>query len=170
MITRIFGAVTGGRLNLRAAADSSASILASIPNETLLVVTEHDDTWYAVTYGSYTGYVMKQYVTVSQPVANWAYGQVNVAELNVRREPGTSAGRWNNVWPRNRIVLIKDAVQGWYESLYRGQPAYVVKDYINVLDTAVHASIVDRMLFMVTPELGRDDVAYFNGYSGKWCM
>ena len=42
MTTRIFGAVTGGRLNLRAAADSSASILASIPNETPLVVTEHD--------------------------------------------------------------------------------------------------------------------------------
>ena len=35
MITRIFGAVTGGRLNLRAAANSSAAIIASIPNETL---------------------------------------------------------------------------------------------------------------------------------------
>lgn len=43
MITRIFGTVTGGRLNLRAAADSSASILVSIPNETLLVVDEHND-------------------------------------------------------------------------------------------------------------------------------
>lgn len=63
MITRIFGAVTGGLLNLRAAAASSASILASIPNETLLVVTEHNDTWYATTYGSYTGFVMKQYIT-----------------------------------------------------------------------------------------------------------
>ena len=35
MLTRIFGAVTGGRLNLRAAANSSAAIIASIPNETL---------------------------------------------------------------------------------------------------------------------------------------
>lgn len=50
MLTRIFGAVTGGRLNLRAAADSSATILASIPDETLLVVTTHDDTWYRSTY------------------------------------------------------------------------------------------------------------------------
>lgn len=239
MITRLFGAVTGGRLNLRADADSSASILATLPNETLLVVTEHNATWYAANYGShtgfvmkqyitllnlanaselsgevtggslnmrrsassaadrliqipnntaitvidfdadsqwyitdyngYTGYVMKQYITVSHPIANWAYGQVNVAELNVRREPSTSAARWNNAWPCNRIVLIKDTVTGWYESLYRGQPAYVAKKYINVLDTPVHADIVDRMLFMVTPELGRDDVAYFNGYSGEWC-
>lgn len=239
MITRLFGTVTGGRLNLRADADSSASLLASIPNETLLTVTEHNTTWYAANYSShtgfvmkqyitllnltnaselsgevtggslnmrrtassaadrliqipnntaitvidfdadsqwyitdyngYTGYVMKQYITVSNPIACWAYGQVNVAELNVRREPSTSAARWNNAWPRNRIVLIKDTVAGWYESLYRGQPAYVAKEYINVLDTPVHADIVDRMLFMVTPELGRDDVAYFNGYSGEWC-
>ena len=39
MITCIFGTVAGGRLNLRASANSSASILASIPNETLLVIT-----------------------------------------------------------------------------------------------------------------------------------
>ena len=49
MIPRIFGTVTGGRLNLRMAADSSASILASIPNETLLIVTEFNGTWYATT-------------------------------------------------------------------------------------------------------------------------
>ena len=47
MITRIYGTVTGGRLNLRAAAASSASILVSIPNENLLVIIEHNDAWYA---------------------------------------------------------------------------------------------------------------------------
>lgn len=57
----------------------------------------------------------------------------------------------------------------WYESLYRGQAAYVAKEYLNVLDTNVHNSIVDRMLFMAEPELNRDQAAYFNGYSGEWC-
>ena len=42
MLTRIFGAVTGGRLNLRAAANSSAAIIASIPNERgMLLATAH---------------------------------------------------------------------------------------------------------------------------------
>ncbi len=228
MLTRIYGVVTGGRLNLRMAADSSAAILASIPNETLLVVTDHNATWYATTYGEHTGFVMKQFITllnltnaaelsgrvmdgalnlrrtassasdrliqvptdteitvmdydpaslwyitdyngftgyvmkefvsVTVPVTSWAYGQVNTNELNVRRQPSTSADRWNNVWPLNRIVLVKDAIEGWYESLYRGQAAYVASNYINLLPTPVHASIVDRMLFMVTPELGRDNV------------
>lgn len=48
MLTRIFGAVTGGRLNLRAAANSSAAIIASIPNETLLILSEHNDMEYRV--------------------------------------------------------------------------------------------------------------------------
>ena len=39
MIICIFGAITGGRLNLRAATDSSAAIIASIPNETLPMLT-----------------------------------------------------------------------------------------------------------------------------------
>lgn len=240
MITRIFGTVTGGRLNLRAAADFSASILASIPNETLLVVTAHDDTWYATTYGSYTGYVMKQYitlldlanaselagevtggalnmcrtastsadrliqipnntaitvidfdadsqwyitdyngytgyvmkqyVTVSQPVPNWAYGQVTSNALNVRRQPSTSAGRWNNVWPMNRLVLVKPCdVDGWYETLYRGEPAYVMAKFIKLLAEPAPERIVERMLFMVEPEKGRSKSIYFNGYGGKWC-
>lgn len=170
MITRIFGTVTGGRLYLRADANPSASILASIPDGTLLVVTEHNDTWYAVTYGSYTGFVMKQYVTVTQPVPNWAYGQVKSNALNVRRAPSTSARRWNNVWPMNRLVLVKPyTVDGWYETLYRGESAYVMAKFIKLLDESMPESIVDRMLFMVTPELGRDNVIYFNGYSGEWC-
>ena len=239
MLTRIFGAVTGGRLNLRAAANSSAAIIASIPNETLLILSEYNDTWYAACYGAhmgfvkkqyialtewasafemsgtvtggalnlrrtasisadrlvqipdntvitivdfdanspwyitdyagYTGYVMKQYVSVSPSASAWCYGQVNVNELNVRRQPSISAKRWNSVWPIHRIVLIKDAASEWYESLYRGEPAYIAKRYINTLKTPVHSNIVDRMLFMAMPELGRNKAAYFNGYSGEWC-
>mgnify|MGYP002710594067 FL=1 len=120
-------------------------------------------------YNGFTGYVMKQYVIVSQPVPNWAYGQVKSNALNVRRQPSTSANRWNNVWPIHRIVLIKGAASEWYESLYRGEPAYIAKRYINTLKTPVHSNIVDRMLFMAMPELGRNKAAYFNGYSGEWC-
>ena len=48
MLTRIFGAVTGSRLNLRAAANSSASILARIPNETLVWLTVTAPKWYPI--------------------------------------------------------------------------------------------------------------------------
>ena len=86
MIPRIFGTVTGGRLNLRMAADSSASILASIPNETLLIVTEFNGTWYATTYGERTGFVMKQFITLLNLAdATQMFGMVTGGALNLRR-------------------------------------------------------------------------------------
>lgn len=100
----------------------------------------------------------------------WRYGQVKSNDLNVRREPSRKARRWNNVWPMNRLVLVKPCgVAGWYETLYRGEPAYVMAEFIKLLDAPVPASIVERMLFMAEPEKGRNKSIYFNGYGGKWC-
>ena len=100
----------------------------------------------------------------------WRYGQVKSTALNVRREPSRKACRWNNVLPMNRLVLVKPcSVDGWYETLYRGEPAYVMAEYIKLLDELVPESIVGRMMFMVGPEKGRNKSIYFNGYGGKWC-
>ncbi len=101
---------------------------------------------------------------------SWKYGQVKSNALNVRREPNRKARRWNNVWPMNRIVLVKpSSVTGWYETLYRGESAYVMANYIEVLEEPVPASIVERMLFMAEPERNRNKSIYFNGYGGEWC-
>ncbi len=100
----------------------------------------------------------------------WHYGQVNSNALNVRREPSRKARRWNNVWPMNRLVLVKPSgVDDWYETLYRGESAYVMAKFIKLLDVPVSESIVERMLFMAKPEEGRSKSTYFNGYGGKWC-
>ena len=100
----------------------------------------------------------------------WRYGQVKSNALNVRREPSRKARRWNNVWPMNRLVLVKPCnIDGWYETLYRGEPAYVMAEFIKLLDEPVPESIVERMMFMAEPEKGRSKSIYFNGYGGKWC-
>ena len=107
---------------------------------------------------------------MNQTTMTWRYGQVKSNALNVRREPSLKARRWHNVWPMNRLVLVRHcAVEGWYETLYRGEPAYVMADYIKLLDEPVPESIVERMLFMALPENGRRKSIYFNGYGGKWC-
>lgn len=100
----------------------------------------------------------------------WHYGQVKSNALNVRREPSRKARRWNNVWPMNRLILVKPCgIDGWYETLYRGEPAYVMAEFIKLLDEPVPESIVERMMFMAEPEKGRSKSIYFNGYGGKWC-
>ena len=107
---------------------------------------------------------------MTQNENTWRYGQVKSNALNVRRKPSRKARRWNNVWPMNRLVLVKPCgVDGWYETLYRGEPAYVMAEFIKLLDEPVPESIVERMMFMAEPEKGRNKSIYFNGYGGKWC-
>lgn len=55
MTARHLGTVTGGRLNLRAAADTSAVVQVQIPDGTLLEVAEYNDTWFATCYGDKAG-------------------------------------------------------------------------------------------------------------------
>ena len=53
MITNTLGIVTGGCLNLRASADASSSIQVQIPDETLLIVTDYNESWYQTSFGPY---------------------------------------------------------------------------------------------------------------------
>ena len=53
-----------GTLNLRAAPSLSARVLASIPNGEAVTVLGTLEGWYVVRYGSLTGYVSAQYVTL----------------------------------------------------------------------------------------------------------
>ena len=46
-------------------------------------------------------------------------GNVNRANLNIRKSPSTSASRWNGLWPQNHIALITSYSPGWYQTLYR---------------------------------------------------
>ena len=106
-------------------------------------------------------------VSAEQP---WNYGRVTAEALYLRKSPSRKATRWNNVWPKDRIALIRPSYQdGWYETLYRGQQAFAMADYIEVLPDPVPDSIIDRMLFMSEPEFGRNRSIYFNGYNGAWC-
>ena len=100
----------------------------------------------------------------------WNYGRVTAEALYLRKSPSRKAARWNNVWPKDRIALIRPSFEdGWYETLYRGQKAFAMADYIEPIPDAVSDSIIDRMLYMAEPELGRNRSIYFNGYNGAWC-
>ena len=101
--------------------------------------------------------------------ARWQYGRVLSSSLNVRKAPSLTAPRWDGIWPINRIALVKPTITGWYETLYRGEPAFVKAEFIQLLSDPVPERITDRIILLAVPELGRNNPAYFNGYSGKWC-
>ncbi len=58
----LYAQVTGGSLNLRSAATTGSQVLTVLPSGAFLTVTSYGSLWSAVTYGSYSGYVMTQYI------------------------------------------------------------------------------------------------------------
>lgn len=162
--------VIGGGLNLRKKPTMQSKRLLLIPDGAYLAVSEHDAQWYKAQYSGESGYVMKQFVRVLPFLSvDWAYGKVIADPLNVRRGSCTSAARWNAPWPKGRIALIKPSVPGWYETIYRGEAAFVSAEYILLLAAEPSKAIVERMLYMAAPEVGRSNSRYFNGYTGQWC-
>ena len=60
----------------------------------------------------------------------WNYGRVTAEALYLRKSPSRKAARWNNVWPQDRIALVRPSFEdSWYETLYRGQRAFAMADY-----------------------------------------
>lgn len=66
--------VTGGSLNLRAAASASSRSLISIPNGTELITNGNNIvTWVNTHYGTKHGYVMTQYLNFTGSAERWEY-------------------------------------------------------------------------------------------------
>lgn len=167
----VAGRVMSDKLIMRKKPDKTAQCIIRIPSSTTIKVIDFDDEsqWYIADYKGHVGYVMKTYVDVLLSENSWNYAQTMVDNLNIRREPGRSAARWNNVWPENRIALVKPVNENWYKTLYRGEQAFVSAEFIALLDCEVPADIVQRMLYIVKHEIGRVNSVFFNGYTGQWC-
>lgn len=103
--------------------------------------------------------------------SEWHWGITTSNKLNIRKAPALSAPRWNNVWPLGRIALIKPVAHtsDWYETTYRGEPAYVSAAFITLLSDAVPSDFRARIERIGAAEIGRKGSVYFNGYNGMWC-
>ncbi len=97
------------------------------------------------------------------------YAQINSPSLNVRKAPSLSAARYNAPWPINRVALVTLSTPDWYETTYRGLPAFISSKYVSLLPDPVPSFIPDRLELIATHELGRTNSTFFNGYGGKWC-
>lgn len=115
-----YGLVFGGALNLREQPSTSATRLASIPNETTLAVTDQNDDWYATTYGNLSGYVMKQYVqSLNQTTDIVLNGTVTGGGLNLRQKASASTDRLILIPNQTELEVVDyDADGDWYRTSY----------------------------------------------------
>ena len=130
---------TTENLNLRQQANTSASILTTIPKGTTIQVLADKDSngWYKVNYSGKIGYVSSSYLTItkySTPEVVKQTGYVynlNGTLLNVRPQPSTSQAAIGTLSEGKTVVIIGET-GNWYEIEFNGSTAYVSKDYISL--------------------------------------
>lgn len=155
---------SGGSLNLRQAANTSAKVIATIPNGTALMITSRGSVWCATSYNGYSGYVMTSFLSFSQgsataaptliptasptpaPGSSAAIGTALVTTsgggVNLRAAASTGAKVLVNV-PNAAIVTVISRSSTWSAVTYNGTSGYMMSQYLTFLGGSVPVDDAD---------------------------
>ncbi|NLV59552.1 MAG: SH3 domain-containing protein [Clostridiales bacterium] len=147
--TTAWVSTSGGTLNLRKTASTSAAILAAIPNTTAVTLLQHGDQWCQVNHQGITGYVMTQFLRISQTPSTESNGNTDVntvaetetvawvntlsGSLNLRESMSTSARILTQI-PRLATVSVLGVTGTWSQIRYGGYQGYVISSYLTHTD------------------------------------
>ncbi len=134
------GVVKASVLNVRSGPSTGYSKIGSLTRNTTVSVLEQSDGWYKISYGSLTGYVSGDYLTVSggsstpstpiDPGTIIGTGTVTASALNVRSGPSTGYGVMGTL-RKGAAVSVYEQMGGWYKIAYNGGVGYVSGDYLS---------------------------------------
>lgn len=144
------GTVAASSLRLRSQASTSSSTITTVPKGSTVTVEEDaGNGWYKVTYGSKTGYMSSEWLTVSLndgtvvPAAaaktaepEQLHGLVTASSLNVRAGAGTSYEKVGSLRSGTVVDIIADLGNGWYQI----SSGYISADYITLVSADYQAS------------------------------
>lgn len=132
--------VSGGRLNVRAAATTGSAIVGALKGGTVITLYEKEGDWWRVEYraGKY-GYCHSDYVTpLGGKVATVATGS---STLNVRTGAGTSYARIAGLKNGSEVVVLSED-GGWARVLFGGTSlGYVSCAYLEGLSVYAARSL-----------------------------
>ncbi len=140
--------VSGGRLNVRAAATTKSAILGALTNGTTVTLHGKEGDFYKVEYGAgKLGYCHGDYITpLGGRPAKVAVGS---STLNVRTGAGTSYSRIGSLRDGSEVVVLLES-GGWARVLYNGTSVgYVSTAYLTGL-TVYRASSIPVPYFKQT--------------------
>lgn len=134
------GTVQIDGLCLREEANTEAGILNTAAEGDAVIVLEDDGNgWYKVDYGTVTGYMSGEYLTVAETAdINVGYGIVRTGgdPLNVRTGPDTSFDKVVTL-SSGTVVNIVGIENGWFKIVTSGgSVGYVSSDYMVACDAS----------------------------------
>lgn len=131
------GIITGDVVNARKGPGTSYDRVELLAKGKQVSILGEENGWYQVKWNNSTGYVYKDYVSVSGGSAASATAQnedtnatvTGGAAINVRTGPGTGYSRVTRLGEGKRVaVLGKDG--DWYHISFDGKTGYIFTDYL----------------------------------------
>lgn len=133
-MSTFYGYVRGGSLNLRQSTSTGSTSLATIPNETELMVEEvtgHND-WFKTTYNNITGYVVAQYIAIPSGIDTCVVTTPS-GSLNIRKTPVSGATVIYTAAQNSTLVLLDSTSNsGWYRISSPSGTGWAVSSYLTI--------------------------------------
>ncbi|MDE6591332.1 MAG: SH3 domain-containing protein, partial [Oscillospiraceae bacterium] len=135
------GTVTADSLRMRSEANTTSEILVKAPKGSTVTIEEDaGNGWYKVTYGTETGYMSGEWLTVTLedgtviPAAEGvepeqSRGLVTTSVLNVRAGADTSYEKVGTLKAGTVVDIIADLGNGWYQI----DSGYISAEYITLV-------------------------------------
>lgn len=148
-------------LRVRSGAGTNTSVLGYITNGTNVNITGESGNWYQINFNGKTGYVAKEYISVSgssggtstpsnsgnqqtPTTTNKTGTVVNVtSNLRVRSGASTSSSTLGYITNGTKVNITGES-GNWYQINYNNKVGYVSKDYISVSNTSSGGNNVSR--------------------------
>lgn len=140
-------------LRVRSGAGTNYQVIGYLTNGTNLNITGESGDWYIINYDGQSGYVSKEYVSVTAQGNNNSSNSNNSSNVSIKE--GTVVNVSTNLRVRsgagtNYVVLgyltngskvsITDENGSWYAISYNGKTGYVSKEYISINSSSLGPS------------------------------
>jgi len=138
-----------GSLNMRAKANSKSTVIAKIPNGTVVDVEETGETWSVVIFKEKSGYVKTQFLTPYSeeeeaerkrreeelrkllPNAGFGWIETESGSLNIRKKMDGESDVVGRV-PNGAVVETEEITELWSRIAYKGKNGYVKTEYLRL--------------------------------------
>lgn len=146
--------VTGitGTVNVRQSASYSATVVSAFAPGTQITLTGREGDWYAVSWGSVSGYVHADYVTLTEPAPEKVIRYVSTSSggLNLRETASAQARVLLSI-PRGAAVTVEEVQGEWCRVSYEGSTGYMMTSYLSdtkpqALDSQTASAVYDATL------------------------
>ncbi len=124
--------VTASALRMRSAESTSSSVVTTVSNGALVLVTDKGDDWHEVWYKGYSGYMSADYLRLADSgSADFGTGRINANGVNVRSQASTDSSVVATV-NAGTTMPVKGVEGNWFEVSYNGKTAYVRSDLMDM--------------------------------------